>query len=128
MKTTSGRLSLATGLGVLPVLILPHGSEKYQWQLRHIAMWIAKMIRLCDAKHLCDDNGELIKFYNVLNMDRGTAMNANKVLYHIVYYIKDELNIPQNQQIFTNENGIKFNFCKYYLHVCINIILKFIQY
>ena len=117
LKTTTGRLALSTGLSLMPVLILPHGSEKYKWQLRHLGIWIAKMIKLCNAKHLCDNNGELKKFCNVLNMDTGTGMNPQKVLYHVVYYIKQELGIHFEQQIYVNQNNIKFNFANYYLHV-----------
>ena len=76
------------------------------------------MIKLCNSKKLCDDNGYLKKFCNILNMDTGTQMNPSKVLYHVVYYIKEELGISQNVKIFTNKNGIKFDFSKYYLHVC----------
>ena len=117
MKTTNGRIALGIGVNILPILVLPQGSEKYRFQLRHIAMWIAKMMKLCDAKEKCDENGRLIDFYNVLNMDTGTGMNADTVLYHVVYYIKQHLGLSDDTVIFKNQNGIIFDFRRYYLHV-----------
>ena len=75
-------------------------------------------MKLCNSKNKCDNNGKLKNFYNVLNMDTGTGMNPDTVLYHVVYYIKKELGISQETATYTNQNGIIFDFRKYYLHVC----------
>ena len=124
LKTTHSRLCLAWGILPLPIFLLALGSEKYDYTLAHVSTWITYMIQNVKLENVdIDSNGFLKDFYVTLNFDRGSQANAEHVLFNLVYEIKKRLKIPHNQRIFINEFGVKFDWCKFYIHVCLFIYI-----
>lgn len=120
LKTTHSRLCLAWGIIPLPVFLLPHGSEKYDYTLSHVSTWISYMMQNVQLENVDTDNDNYIKdFFITLNFDTGSSANAEHVLYNIVYFVKKKLNIDHNQRIYTNQYGVKFDWRAFYINVCI---------
>ena len=119
VKCTQARLCNSLGFQVGKVIYLPKGSEGLWLQIPHIADWIGTMILEARSEYnVLDTNGKLTNFYSRLNLDNASEFepcNFRKALY---FFIKRAIKRPLNEDIWTNNHGVTFNFADWTIEVC----------
>ena len=62
-------------------------------------------------------DGGFFQFRHYLNIDRGTQSNPVNVRNALMHYLKKELGLKSNEYIYTNNDGVTFDFRYYYVIV-----------
>ena len=124
LNISTFRICDSNGLYVSDERLLEHKGESFAVTIPLIAKWIAKMMKNATKEY----NGIQIKpFYNNINLDIGTRVNADKYRDILIYFIKEELNEDHCKPTYKNDNGVCFDFSKWYINVCIFFCFFFYQ-